>query len=512
MKNMKKLFSLALALVMMMALVVTAGAAGTGSITVENASKGEEYKLVKLFDASYNETTKAIVYTGDIPADFTVTEKNENGEDVSVTYKLNDFFTKDAQGYISAKTSAVGEDGKLTVDAVNAIKAWATAQTGITKKADGKELVFDNLDYGYYVVVSRSGNAAGGAISVTSTMPDAVISDKNDIDEPGFPEGSGKVVNNKTVAVGETVTYTITYNATNWIDKNGDPSDGAEAQVTAYAFSDSLPDFLDDVTVTSIVVTDADGDHIISNPPQFTPGYDLPIMVGWADHSYDEDMNAVYTSKYTNGAVIKITYTAVVNEKVLEADEANHKNTITGYPVTPGGNGPEDHAEANVYTASLVIDKYVKGNKNTKLEGAKFVLSCEFESKDAANTGWRQVTTKYCLIGEDGAISWVDSWQNATEVTTDDKGAAKFEGLAKGTYYLVETEAPDGYNKLADPIEVTVGEAEKANVTVTQGVENSTGTELPATGGIGTTIFTVTGAILMIGAAVLFLTKKRSEA
>lgn len=87
MKNMKKLFSLALALVMMMALVVTAGAtsSATGSITVENASKGETYKLVKLFDASYNTETKAVVYSGDVPE------------------ALKAFFKQDAQGYVSAE-------------------------------------------------------------------------------------------------------------------------------------------------------------------------------------------------------------------------------------------------------------------------------------------------------------------------------------------------------------------------------------------------------------------------
>ena len=112
-------------------------------------------------------------------------------------------------------------------------------------------------------------------------------------------------------------------------------------------------------------------------------------------------------------------------------------------------------------------------------------------------------------------VTWVEKQEDATEVTTDANGSASFEGLKAGTYYLVETLAPSGYNLLTEPIEVIIapttaeGSAEAVYADVTSEVANSTGSLLPSTGGIGTTIFYVLGGVLVLGAAILLITKKR---
>ena len=109
-------------------------------------------------------------------------------------------------------------------------------------------------------------------------------------------------------------------------------------------------------------------------------------------------------------------------------------------------------------------------------------------------------------------MTWVEDVTSATIVTTDENGFADFQGLADGTYNLIETEAPAGYNKLTGSVEIVVSAADDAHVVSYIGdVQNNIGAELPSTGGMGTTIFTVVGGALMVGAAVLFITKKRSE-
>lgn len=111
-------------------------------------------------------------------------------------------------------------------------------------------------------------------------------------------------------------------------------------------------------------------------------------------------------------------------------------------------------------------------------------------------------------------MEWTTDKAQATVKTTDDKGAASFDGLKDGTYYLEETEAPDGYNLLKDPAQVVVNgakatTADLSSLTVIGNIENSSGTQLPETGGMGTAVFYVLGSVLILTAVVLLVTRKR---
>lgn len=116
-----------------------------------------------------------------------------------------------------------------------------------------------------------------------------------------------------------------------------------------------------------------------------------------------------------------------------------------------------------------------------------------------------------------GEVTWVaeaDRDTAATKVITDADGAASFDGIANGTYKLEETAAPAGYNLLTEPVTVTVNGATAtadnlSALTVTKQIENNTGSLLPSTGGVGTTMMFIVGGALALGAAVLFVTKKR---
>lgn len=186
------------------------------------------------------------------------------------------------------------------------------------------------------------------------------------------------------------------------------------------------------------------------------------------------------------GTKVTITYTAKVTADVANNEAWLVDDTFTSTP---------DSTE--VLSTDIVIDKYDSTNKETKLAGAKFVL--------------KNIENKFYAVDDDGVVSWVENQTNATVVTTDANGAAEFENIADGIYDLVEIEAPAGYNLLTSPVKVTVtaNKSETTVLDITAAVENSTGSELPSTGGMGTTLFYVIGGLLMAGAAVLLVTKRR---
>lgn len=217
-------------------------------------------------------------------------------------------------------------------------------------------------------------------------------------------------------------------------------------------------------------------------------------------------------SKLANiGDAIVVKYTATVNDKAVSVVSKN--KAILTYSSDPGIEDKTETTppqEVKVFSAKIVIDKHDANHKSAKLAGAKFVL----KNKDGEYY-------KYTAASEDGTtpakVEWVKRIveDQATVVTTDDKGAAKFDGLVNGTYYLEETEAPAGYNKLTNDVEVIInGNSDDVytDLTKSASVENSTGSLLPSAGGIGTTVFYVVGGLLVVGAAVLLVTKRRMNA
>ncbi len=209
---------------------------------------------------------------------------------------------------------------------------------------------------------------------------------------------------------------------------------------------------------------------------------------------------------YTIGAEIKVTYSALVNEKRRCEDFENSATlTYSNNPIA-GTENTTTPVEETVYSSKIVIDKYEKDSTTTKLEGAEFVLY-----KEVTPEGETTATKQYYKWNDTAKkVEWVNTIANATTVKTDKNGAASFDGLADGTYYLVETKAPAGYNLLEKPVKVEVkGGTTETALTVIANVANQAGTLLPSTGGMGTTIFYVLGSALVLGAVVLLVTKKR---
>ena len=123
-------------------------------------------------------------------------------------------------------------------------------------------------------------------------------------------------------------------------------------------------------------------------------------------------------------------------------------------------------------------------------------------------------------MNTNGDVTWVDAIEEAegvtefaTEYVTSEENdyTITFAGLANGTYTLIEKTVPTGYNPLAENPTVTITDANKTDGGAVQ-VENNTGTELPSTGGMGTTVFYIIGAVLMLGAVVVLVSRKRMAA
>lgn len=497
MKCTRKLASLLLALVMVFALAVTVaadgttGTTGTGSITISNAAKGETYTIYKLFDATVSEDGKSIAYTGTVPD------------------SLKTYFTADTNGYISATKDA--KDGESMSEGLKAaLKDWtADATATATAESDGSALNFKGLKYGYYVVTTTQGNQV---ISVDSTMPNAIIVDKNS----STPEGLRKTASSNDVSIGDEVTYTVRFETSNYFGAGKDAK-----KIVSYTIEDTLPEFLSNVNVTSIIV-DNDGDSTTTKDQvdvtaQFV---DKKIVIDW----YDEDNNKFL---HDNGATVTITYTAVVTEKA-HIDGNGNTNKVTVTWTTEGGEPPVPgklEKEETIYTYAIALKKV--NNKGKDLPGAVFEFPFYVKSTADATDG------AYIYAGTTAGEGLTN------QITTPENGVIVVKGVKSGDYEITEFKAPAGYNKLTAPVTV---EAVKTGETSTHTtvyldkdgnkvnesakvfevkvdidtiaatavvVVNKAGTELPSTGGMGTTIFYVLGAVLVVGAGVLLVTKKR---
>ena len=499
MKRTKKLFSLALAFILAMALMTPAFAQevdvqnGSASITISNAAKGETYTIYKLFDATVTGSDGgSIAYTGTIPE------------------SLNAYFTKDSAGNISA-TDAAWKDPATKADMseglMAALKAWAgTATKTASAKSDGSALTFKNIPYGYYVVTSTQDG--GAAITVDSTNPTANIVDKNS----STPHGLTKSADETDVNIGDTVTYTVTF-----VTSNYDGAGKDAKKIVTYTIEDTLPDFLKDVTVTSIIVDNDGNAETTTDQTNVTAQFvNKKIEIDWYDEANSKFL-------YDNGATVTITYTAVVTDKAA-IDGAGNTNKVTLTWTDEDGTTPgklEDNK--TIYTYAIALKKV--DDKGKPLAGAVFEFP--FYVKTTADT--------------DGAYIYAGTTAGeglTNQITTPADGVIVVKGVKSGTYSITEVTAPAGYNKLTAPVSVTAVQTgktsthttvyldENGNVTSTETsttvevilndiaataivVVNKTGAELPSTGGMGTTIFYVLGGVLMAGAAILLVTKKK---
>lgn len=463
MKTMRKLFTVLLALAMTLALAVPAFAADTGSITITNPQGDRTYTAYKIFDVTYS------------------------GDHYSYTISDTDaaFTTVKAYADVTANgltLTPVGKTGKYNVSTGDSFSAASFAQylktnagslgTGTAFTQVGNTMKASGLTPGYYFVSGTS-----GTVCELATAKDIQIRDKNEA--PQIEKSVDDA--DRTVEIGQKLTYTITGKV---------PSTKGYTKFT-YQVTDTMSEgltFNKDVKVT-IGGEDVTADATITK----------------SENGFVASINMMNYQKQIDAPVV-ITYTATVNDKAIQRNEETNTATLkySNNPADKNSFG-QSHEEVEVFSFNIVINKYAADNESTKLEGAKFLL------KNAEGKYYKYDAAK---------VTWVDAKADATEVITGADGAARFDGLQAGTYYLEETVAPAGYNQLTKDITIVLNKDGSATIdsasstlgadhSLTAGVANSTGTMLPETGGIGTVIFVALGALAVICAGVFLVTNKR---
>lgn len=408
------------------------------------------------------------------------------------TTEAKNFITIDENGYANWVKGA--DQVAFAQKALAYAKDEAHPIEGVSnKKEKGKNLTFTNLSLGYYLVDS----SVGALCSLDTTNPNITIQEKN-----GVPtvektiEHGGKIDSNKqsnSANIGESIAFETKINVSN----------GAKKYVLHDKMDSNLKLFIPTVEGTGPV-------HITANKSTVNPVYNTDYFV---DTNISDSCKCTFHVRFSEEYLNKIDDTVVLTchyYATLSDNAEINKEMVNQTWLTYGENNTESNkAETKTHTFGIPVLKYT-GDVNNPLAGAKFKLY----TNPTCNDDNTALKFKF-----NGAKYRYDNSINGDYVLTslENTGHIDIEGLEAGTYYLKEIEAPKGYNLLANAVEVQITQDGKVQVKNGETlkevkrveVDNKSGTVLPSTGGMGTTMIYLIGGALVLGSGVVLVTKRR---
>lgn len=565
MKALRKLAVAVMAVVMSIAMVAVAYAApvegetNPGSITIANpmvSSEGtpSEYKAYKIFDVTYNADKTSYAYTIAKSSPWyntvnTYADTVDNGLTLTSTASNPDVYNVSID---SAKFNASDFAEILK----NALINNSNLDAGYPFVGNGSgELVASGLPLGYYLVTTTT----GALCNLTTTNPTVTVYDKNDfpdIDKKIILE-DGEKVNTSNVAVGDTVNFELISKVpdmTGYEKYYFVVTDTMSAGLTynegsvGVKVGDKTLTFNKDYTAVLNQATNV-LEIVFTNFIQYKEQRGADIVITY---------NAVLNDNAVVGVdgnpnAVKLVYSNNPNH-----DESGNPGDKPG-PDSPTGVTPD--AVTVTYVTGVKIEKVDDSNPVKFLPGAEFkiegdklntvIVKKDVFTESADGTYWKlkdgsytteapNDDTSHLYESVDTKYKWSES---TTSITKPEKveykgivgqdGTLMFNGLAAGSYTITEIEAPAGYNKLEGTIGLTIAWEQPADPvtaasectwtytwtdptgTTTTGssntirVENRTGSQLPSTGGMGTTVFYVVGGVLVVGAIAALLVRSR---
>lgn len=359
-------------------------------------------------------------------------------------------------------------------------------------------MTFKNLDLGYYLVDSST----GALCSLDTTATEVDIQEKNTaptLNKQVKEDSMSNWENKNTADIGQTVEFQVTIDA----------KKGAENYVLHDVMSEGLTF---DSNSVKVVKKTGETTTNLENGREYT-------LITSATESTDPKCTfevkfmKTFCDTLTDNDKLIVTYSATLNKNAVVAGSGNANTAKLEY----GDKHFTTPSETTTKTYEIPVLKYTNKNEVDKpLAGAVFELY-----RDKACTG-----NQISFVKNTTASEGYDLYRIATssdtavvkQITTTADGKFKIYGLDADTYYLKEVTQPAGYNKLKDPITIKINDegniyvngVSEANIGDVK-VLNNTGSILPSTGGMGTTLFYIFGAILVIGSGVVLITKKRMK-